>query len=73
MPTSFSNWIAAAPRRTRRLYVRNAWRAARSNNWGDPAVTPFSFQEAWASYDPADCGPQTWSRVIERNNVRCIR
>ena len=59
--------IASAPRATRRAWVRRAW-AAHRHNTGEA----LSLREAWQAWDVADCGPQTWVRLIERNGIRCI-
>jgi len=58
--------ILTAPRAKRRQWVKNAWRAERHNHWAS-----ITLQEAWASWDPRDCGPMTWGRITEHNGIRC--
>jgi hypothetical protein len=58
--------IATEPRRHRRAWVRNARRAYVHNTGATLTVA-----EAWKTWDVRECGPMTWTTVVERNGIRC--
>ena len=58
--------INSAPRAMRRVWVKNA-RRAYVHNTGELMTV----NEAFNSWNVADCGPQVWAKVISRNGIVC--